>query len=145
METSTDSAGDLGEFIISELNKRGVALSKTADLPRLSATWRMVTAEFAGKAKDLGARVQGCPLTDVSAFCFALFSRFRVHQPGSNNNDRNFFFTTAGGSGHFENTGTGLVISFITLGVALTIGESGQKLYIGFAEHPRKPGCSHKR
>jgi hypothetical protein len=146
METSPDSTGDLGEFIISELNKRGVALSMSADLPRLSATWRKVTAEFVSTPKYLGVRVQGGSLADVSAFCFAVFSRFRVHRPRSNDNDRNFFFSAAGGgSGHFDNTGTGLVISFVTLGVALTIGESGQELHIGFAEHPLNPEARHKR
>jgi hypothetical protein len=140
MKTSSDSKGDLGEFIISELSRRGVALSKTVDLPHLSATWRTVTVGIADTPKDLGARVQGCSLTDVSAFCFLLFSRFRVHRPGSNDNDRNFFFNVAGGSGHFDNTGTGLVISFITLGVILTIGESDQELHIGFAETQRNPG-----
>src|SRR3989442_6359846 len=86
MKTSPYSTGDLGEFIISELNKRGVAVSKTADLPRLSATWRPVTAAFAGTPKDLGARVQACSLADVCSFCFTVFSRFRVHPPGSNDN-----------------------------------------------------------
>ena len=145
MKTSPDGAGDLGEFIIAELNRRGVALSKTTDLPRLPATWRTVTVEIAGTPKDLGARVQGCSLADVSAFCFSVFSRLRVHRPGSNDNDRNFFFSVAGGSGHFDTTSTGLVVSFITLGIALTIGESDQELQIGFAEHPRTPGIPHKR
>jgi hypothetical protein len=138
MKTSSDTKGDLGQFIISELSRRGVALSnKSDDLPPLSASWRTVTVEIAGTSKDLGARVQGCSLADVSAFCFSVFSRFRVHRP--NDNDGNFFFSVAGVTGHFDHTGTGLVISFITLGVALTIGESDQELHIGFAEHPRSP------
>ena len=145
MKTSPDSTGDLGEFIIAELSRRGVALSKTGDLPRLSATWRTVMVEIAGTPNNLGARVQGCSLAEVSAYCFLVFSRFRVYRAGSNDNDRSFFFSIAGGSGHFDNIGTGLVISFVTLGVALTIGESDQELHIGFAEHSLNPGVPHKR
>jgi len=146
MEPSSDIQGDLGEFIISELRRRGVALSnKMTDFPRMYATWRIVTIEIEDAPMELGARVQGCSFAEVSAFCFSVFSRFRVTRPGSNDNDRSFFFSIAGDSGHVDNTGTGLVISFITLRIALTIGCSDEELHIGFAEHPRTAGVPKKR
>ena len=140
MKTLPDSTGDLGEFIISELNRRGVPLSKARDLPRLPATWRTVKVEIAGTPKDVGVGAQGCSLGNVLGFCFSLLSPFRVHRPSSKDSDRSFLFTVNGKQGNFTRTDTGLVISFITLGVALTIGESEQELHIGFAEHPRNPG-----
>jgi len=140
MKASSDTKGDLGEFIISELNRRGVPLSKTDDLPRLPATWRTVTVEISGTPKDVGAGAQGCSLGNVLAFCFSLLSRFRVQRPFSKDNDSNFSFSINGNRGNFTRTDTGLVISFITFGVSLTIGESDQELHIGFAEHPPHPG-----
>jgi len=129
--------GDLGEFIVSELGRRGVALFKTADLPRLPATWRTITVEIGGAAKDVGAGAQGCSLDKVLAFCFSLLSSFRVDRPFSNDSDSSFWFSINGKQGNFTRTDTGLVVSFIAWGVSLTISESGQDIFIGFAEHQK--------
>lgn len=140
MKTSPDSTGDLGQFIISELNKRGVVFSTIADLPRLPATWRMVTVKIAGEDKDVGVRAKGCSLDEVLDFCFSLLTPLRVHRPFSKDNDKSFWFSIDGEQGNFSRTDSGLVISLITIGVALTVAQSDQELFIGFTEHPTNSG-----
>ncbi len=136
MKPSPASGGDLGEFIVAELNKRGITVSTTGGSPSLPATWRVVTVKIVGAPKDVGVEAQGCSLADACAFCFSLFSGLRVHRPFSNDNDERFFFTIAGGSASFARTSTGLVVSFIKLGVMLTVAGSENGLHVGLADHP---------
>src|SRR6185369_5880564 len=109
MKTSTDTKGDLGEFIMVELERRGFVVSKPGELPRVPATWRIVTVATAASPRSLAAMAQGCSIVEVLAFCFALFSASREERPLSS--DESFFFTIGGGSGHFSRTSTGLVVS----------------------------------
>ena len=136
MNKSPDTKGDVGKFIIAELNSRGIALPNRADLPSLPATWRTITLEIAGAPKNVGVGVDGCSLADVSAFCFSLFSAFRVQRPFSNDNDGSFFFSVNGKPGNYMKTDVGLVVSFITSGVAVTLADSEHGVFIGFAERP---------
>ena len=145
MKTSPASTGDLGEFIIAELHKRGISLSKPDELPRLPATWRAITVEIAGAAQELGVGAQGCSLSNVLKFCSSLLSPLRVNCPFSKDNDRNFWFSIDGKQGSCTGTDTGLVISFIPWGVALTVSESNKELHVGFAKLPVNPaGVPHK-
>jgi hypothetical protein len=134
MNANCETKGDLGEFIISELNRHGVPLRKTCELPRLPAMWRPVTVEIGGAPKELGVRAQGCLVENVVNFCLSLLSPLRVHRPFSKDNDRSFWFSIDGKQGSFTRTDTGLVISFVAWGVTLSIGESGQGLHVGFVE-----------
>ena len=137
MKTSPSGTGDLGEFIIAELHKRGISLSKPNELPRLPATWRAITVEIAGAAQELGVGAHGCSLDNVLAFCFSLLSPLRMDRPFSKDTDKSFWFSIDGKRGSFTRTDIGLVISFVEWGVSLSVGESDQELHIGFAEHPR--------
>jgi len=139
MKTSPESTGDLGQLIISELNGRGVALPKPPDPPSLPTTWHTFTLEIRG-VKGLAVRALDCSLDKVADFCFLLLSPFRVYRPFSRDNDRSFWFSVDGKEGSFSRTDTGLVVSFITWGVSLTIGESDEGLHMGFTKHPPNPG-----
>jgi hypothetical protein len=145
MKTSPDITGDLEEFIILELNRRGVPLSKTSELPRLAATWRTITMEIAGALNDAGVGAQNCSLADVSAFCFSLISPFRVQRPFSRDNERSFWFSIDDKPGSFLRTSEGLVVSFIESNIGLTVAASEHGLFIGFAGHPENPGVPATR
>ena len=135
MGTPSVSEGDLGHYIIAELNRRGgFTVSRTRGLPRLPATWHTVTVELAGVPKDVGALAQGCSFTDVSAFCFSLFAGLRRHRPLSADNDERFVFTIGGGDAHFQKMSTGLVIIFIKQRMTMTIGEYEHGLHVGFTK-----------
>jgi len=136
MDTPSFSEGDLGDYIIAELSRRGgFTVSGTRGLPRLPATWHTVTVELAGVPRDVGASAQGCSFTDVSSFCFLLFAGLRQHRPLSEDNDERFVFTIGGGDAHFQKTSTELAITFIKQRMTMTIAEYEHGLHIGFAEY----------
>ena|SRR5437867_3808264 len=138
MENSPETKGDLGEFIIAELKKRGIPLSKTVDLSDLPATWRTIAVEMAGAPKDVGVGAVGCSWATVVDFLFSLFSRYRVHRPFSNDNDRQFWFTIDGKHGSFARTHTGLVISFLASGFSVIASDTEYGLFVGFADYSKK-------
>ena len=134
---SPDFNGDLGHFIKDELNKRRIPLPKTGDLPRLPATWRTWDIDAGNGRRALAVRAQGCSLDCVVAMLFSLLSPSRVQRAFSKDNDRSFWFSVDGKRGSFNRTDTGLVVSFITCAVTLTIGQDDQEVHIGFSEHPK--------
>src|SRR6187455_1373020 len=133
MKTSTDTKGDLGEFIMVELERRGIVVSKPRELPKVPATWRIFTAATAASPRTLAATAQACSIAEVLGFCFALFSASREERPLSS--DESFFFSIGGGSGHFSRTGTGLVVSFLAHQQVLTIRKYEHGIHIGFVDH----------
>ena len=142
MKASPDSTGDLGEFIVAELDKRGVPLPEASEPSRLPATWRTFTIELEGDRTGLAVAAQGCSWEKVVAFLFTLLSPCRVHRPFSKDNDNSFWFSFDGKEGNFKRTDRRLVILFITCGVSLVVGESQQGLDLGFSKHPTNSGYS---
>jgi hypothetical protein len=139
MKTSPASTGDLGELIIAELHKRGVAVSKPDGLPRLPATWRPIIVEVAGAAQELGVEAQGCSPDSVVAFFSSLLSPLQVKRADSTDNDSDFWFNMGGRSGKFMKTDMGLVICFAPWGVVVTVAGPSEELHVGFTKVPVKP------
>lgn len=133
MNTATYIKGDLGEFIMVELERRGIVVSKPGALPKVPATWRIVTVVTAASPRALAATAQGCTIVEVLAFCFSLFSAAREERPLSS--DDSFFFTIVGGSGHFSRTSTGLVVTFLAQQLVLTIRQYEHGIHVGFVDH----------
>jgi hypothetical protein len=140
LKPSSAKTGDLGVFIVAELNKRSIPLPKAGEPPRLPATWRTFTIELARKRSGLAVTAQGCRSENVVTVLFSLLSPLRVDRPFSKDNDRNFWFSIDGREGSFSRTDTGLVLSFIAHGVSSKIAESDQKLHLGFSKHPNSLG-----
>jgi len=161
MRDSFVTSGDLGEFVVAELQTRGIRMARTPMLPDLPASWRSrMTPDISGRPRSLILDVRGCPFEDISAFCGALFLPFRrgpslaafskqsvtatilrVNAPRwpktqDSPNDRDFDFEISGGSGHFTRTDSGIAVFFHKFRTTtFAVGETDEGVRISFTDH----------
>jgi hypothetical protein len=161
MRKALSSGGDLGEFILAELNRRGIAMRKVTALPQLLATWRShTTPDVKDRPTCLVLSVRACTFGDIASFCSALFSGSRKESPhvlftkqsatgttllvnarqqsdrDRKQCDREFDFLITGGSGHFSWSDSGIVVFFHGLNTTTFIlAEAEEGIEIVFTKH----------
>jgi len=155
MKNPPFTSGDLGEFILKELGRRGITLEKGRDLSELLASWRTrTTPDIPERPSSLVLSVRGCTFDDVARLSFALFSQSRNNSPHvlftthnstgttvlvdplRKETDQEFGFHIPGGSGHFSRTQAGIVVFFhLRKTASFVVAEREKELEIVFTEH----------
>jgi hypothetical protein len=133
LKVRADDKPELGDFILAELNNRGVLIPFVGKVPTLAATWREFEINVPGRDKGLAVEAHGCSFEDACAFCRLLLSPLRLQRRFANDNEESFWFSIDGKEGSFSKTDSALVISFIDLGVGLTIAKAETQLNVGIS------------
>ena len=138
MNASLHTEGDLGDFIVAQLCEWGVVVPLPPLTPALPSVWRQFTPELPNGSHGLALEVTGTSMREIERFCVFLLSPLRTKlSPPAANPDERFRFSIDGKVGGFATTDTGIVVSFLDWGVALSIAEPEEKLIlIGITKHP---------